>query len=108
MPEEMVLALERVDPHPEAKRAFAAHGINGYWRKSLDLAAKQPPTFSWYNTTAELNTRLGENDTAIKRLNGAFAARDHLMTQLKVNPVFDPLRSDPRFAELMARMNLKP
>jgi serine/threonine protein kinase/Tfp pilus assembly protein PilF len=108
MPEEMVLALERVDPHPEAKRAFAAHGINGYWRKRLDLAEQQPSTFSWYNTTAELNTRLGENDTAIKRLNGAFAARDHLMTQLKVNPVFDPLRSDPRFAELMARMNLKP
>jgi len=55
---------------------------------------------------AEMYARLSENDKALQELKGAFDARDYRITQLKVNLVFDPLRSDPRFTELMRRMNL--
>ena len=55
---------------------------------------------------AEMYARLSENDKALQELKGAFDARDHRITQLKVNLVFDPLRSDPRFTELMRHMNL--
>jgi len=68
----------------------------------------QPLAFNCYYGRAELYARLGENDKAFKNLNEAFDAHDHMMTQIKANPVFDPLRSDPRFAELMRRMNLTP
>jgi len=88
------------------RRAFIAHGIKGYWRKFLSLLKRKPHGFSSYHPRAEMYARLSENDKALQELKGAFDARDHRITQLKVNPVFDPLRSDPRFTEVMRSMNL--
>ena len=56
---------------------------------------------------AEMLARLGDKDRALANLAYAIKMReDHRVTQLKVNPIFDPLRSDSRFAELLLRMNL--
>jgi hypothetical protein len=57
---------------------------------------------------AEIYARLGEKNKAFADLEEAFKLRDHRLTQIKVNPRFDSLRSDPRFAELLRRMNLTP
>ncbi|HJZ66570.1 MAG TPA: hypothetical protein VKF81_00380 [Blastocatellia bacterium] len=50
--------------------------------------------------------RLGEKDEAFAMLNEAYEVRDHQIAQLKVNPIFDSLRSDRRFTDLLRRMNL--
>jgi serine/threonine protein kinase/Flp pilus assembly protein TadD len=47
---------------------------------------------------------LGDKDRAFEYLEKAFAERDFIMTFLKVDPIFDPLRSDPRFQDLLRRM----
>jgi tetratricopeptide (TPR) repeat protein len=47
---------------------------------------------------------LGDKDQAIQWLKKEYEARGNWMTQLKVDPVMDPLRSDPRFQELMRQM----
>ncbi len=48
---------------------------------------------------------LGDRDNAIMLLNQAYDERSAEMPQLKVEPFFDSLRSDPRFQELVRRMN---
>ena len=49
---------------------------------------------------------LGENDRAFELLEQAFRERDALLVYLKVDPMFDPLRRDPRFPILLKRIGL--
>jgi hypothetical protein len=51
---------------------------------------------------------LGNNDEAFKWLERAYRQRDTGMTFIKVDPLLDPLRPDPRFGELVRRMGLTP
>lgn len=49
---------------------------------------------------------LGEKTRALELLEAGYRARDDWMVFLKVDPRFDPLRSDPRFQALVAKMGL--
>jgi len=49
---------------------------------------------------------LGEKDQAFEWLEKAYEER--VVIAMKINIAFDPLRSDPRFADLLRRMNLQP
>jgi TolB-like protein/DNA-binding winged helix-turn-helix (wHTH) protein/Tfp pilus assembly protein PilF len=49
---------------------------------------------------------LGENDRALEWLERAFQERSTWMVKLKVDSRLDPLRGDPRFADLMRRVGL--
>ena len=51
---------------------------------------------------------LGEKDKAFEWLEKAFEERAWQLGFLKVEPIFDPLRDDLRFNELMRRVNLVP
>ena len=48
---------------------------------------------------------LGEKDQAFEWLERAYKAHDKGMCYLKIDPPLDPLRSDPRFQQLLRRMN---
>ena len=50
---------------------------------------------------------LGEKDKAFEWLEKGYEDRDTGAT-VKVNPIYDPLRSGPRFADLLRGMNLQP
>jgi tetratricopeptide (TPR) repeat protein len=51
---------------------------------------------------------LGDKDQAFEWLNKALEARSEHLTWLKVDARMNPLRSDPRFAEMMIRVGLTP
>jgi TolB-like protein/DNA-binding winged helix-turn-helix (wHTH) protein/Tfp pilus assembly protein PilF len=49
---------------------------------------------------------VGNNDAALSSLEKAYAQRSNLLTALKVEPAYDPLRDEPRFQELLRDVGL--
>ena len=56
-------------------------------------------------TIAGIYIGLGDNDNAINWLEKAFEEQSSLLLLLNIDPIYDPLRSDPRFQDLVDRMN---
>ena len=69
--------------------------------KELSKCKYVPPT-SAANILAHMG---GKTDEAIEELERGYEDRSWIMCWLKVNAIFDPLRSDPRFQALLRRMN---
>jgi len=55
---------------------------------------------------ASIYATLGDKDKAFAELDRSFAERDCYLGRVTVDPFMDPLRGDPRFKDLMKRMNL--
>ena len=55
---------------------------------------------------ASLYADLGDRDNAFKWLETAFQERERVMVVLNVHPLFDPIRNDPRFVDLVRRVGL--
>jgi len=53
-------------------------------------------------------TSMGNKDEAMKYLERAFLERSSWLVWANVEPRFDALRSDERFASLLARIGFKP
>ncbi|MGE0886016.1 MAG: protein kinase [Blastocatellales bacterium] len=89
------------------KKAFVESKAPGFWRQELDHLTEEskkhyiPPTL-----IASLHTRLGENEQALAALEKGLAEKDGGMVELKVEPVYEPLRSLPKFNELLRRIGL--
>jgi len=49
---------------------------------------------------------LGDNEQAFVWLEEAYKERSNILQFVKVHPYFDPLRADPRFADLVRRVGL--
>ncbi|HXG94811.1 MAG TPA: tetratricopeptide repeat protein [Blastocatellia bacterium] len=86
--------------------AYAASSKRAEAERVLaDLQGQKQRYVSPY-TIAAIYAGLGERDEAFKWLERAFDERDIWLMNLKVDPVFIPLRSDKRFAELLRRIGL--
>jgi len=98
--------------HPTKARDFRNQlnqESNNEWQQVwLQRSATKSLRWYEYHELARIDARLGRKDKAFAALNRAYEVHDHLMTQLRVEPAFDSLRSDPRFDELLRRMNLGP
>ena len=71
--------------------------------KQLQELSKQQYVTSY--VVARIYAAVGETDEALRWLETAYQERAAWMVILKVDPRFDHMRSDPRFLELMRRMN---
>jgi len=57
---------------------------------------------------ANLYVRLGDNEQAIAWLEKAYQEHAGDLRNLKTEPLYDPLRSDPRFQYLLRRIGFSP
>jgi TolB-like protein/DNA-binding winged helix-turn-helix (wHTH) protein len=70
------------------------------------LARRMPDRYLSPIYPAFVHAGLGDRDAAFDRLDAAFLDRSPLLIGAKVDPLLDPLRDDPRFTDLLKRMNL--
>jgi DNA-binding winged helix-turn-helix (wHTH) protein/TolB-like protein/Tfp pilus assembly protein PilF len=72
----------------------------------VELEKEDGLRFNSYRRAA-LNAQIGNMDKAFECLEKAYAERDWEMAFLQVDPGLDPLREDPRYAELVKRIETK-
>jgi len=103
----MTLFGEPPECEREVKEAFLKNGIKGFWQKRLEQIETRPhlKNFQAYNK-ALVYIRLGDKENALKSLNEAYERRDSWMVNAKYESRLDSLRGDPRFQDLLRRMNL--
>ena len=91
------------------REAAAATSARVYWQKRLEQEVEESKReLSGGFEMAEIFAQLGEKDQAFAWLERAYEERSFMMLYLKVAPNLDPLRSDPRFADLLRRVGLTP
>jgi TolB-like protein/Tfp pilus assembly protein PilF len=99
-------SAERVEV---SRNAYKASGMQGYWKKRLDYLkerAKRERVSPW--VFALSYARAGEKEHALEWLEKAYHQHTPMLVWLKAERTWDPLRSDPRFQDLLRRMNFPP
>ncbi len=103
--------LRRVDATPwslaQSAYVFGRFGQQAEARRALDKLEQ-------LNRRRQIDAALiliayvgmGNKDEAFAWLEKAYSQHSNVLTTLKVDPAFDPLRSDPRFKDLLRRVGL--
>ena len=89
------------------ERGFAEAGYRGALRRVAEMLVERSRTryvTPWQIAT--LHTRAGMNKEALDWLEKAYEAHDQNMPYISVDPIFDGLRNEPRFQDILRRMKL--
>jgi len=88
--------------------AYALGGKQSDAKAMIDKLAKMAasPTYVSSYGVSLIYVALGDKETAFQWLDRAFQERDENFIHLKVDPRLDPIRSEPRFQQLLQRVNL--
>src|SRR5438445_120292 len=113
---EAIAEAERVGPSPdsilsltEMAYAYAKAGKSAEAHALLrKLEARSKRAYVPAYDLAVVHLALGQNEAALQWLQKAYDEHDWAMVVLAVEPRLDPLRSDPRFQELLRKVGLQP
>ena len=94
--------------HARVAYACAMSGRKGEARAILDiLRNQQSKAYVASDIVASVYVALGEKEKALEYLEKGYQERAGWMIWLKVDPIWDPVRSDPRFDALLKTMKLE-
>jgi TolB-like protein len=84
------------------RNAGRSGGLTGFWQKELQLAAAQPDPCRSSLSAAHI----GATTQMLGLLERAYDARCSTLASLKVDPLYDRLRKEPRFVRILKLMGL--
>jgi TolB-like protein/DNA-binding winged helix-turn-helix (wHTH) protein/Flp pilus assembly protein TadD len=88
------------------RKAFVKSGRKGFLREELKSAiASSKDHYASPSWIAQLCARLDDKDQALQWLERAYQERNHNLALINTEPMLDNLHSDPRFQDLLRRMN---
>lgn len=93
----------------DLRRAWTTGGSRGYWEKLLEFTQQPdnpPEALGSPFGAAILYAQLGEKTKALDYLEEAYEQRSLAMTEIAIEPAFDPLRAELRFQNLLRRVGL--
>jgi tetratricopeptide (TPR) repeat protein len=89
------------------KEAIAKSGPQGYWRRTLEnYESSAKSNYVSPLMVAAACVRVGDKECAFRWLEKGIEERDDLMINLKVEPVFDGIRWDSRYQDLLRRVGI--
>ncbi len=88
----------------ELGRVYSEDGPKGYWMWRLEKLKSWDEPRPYF--IAQIYAQLGDKEQAFAWLEKACEKNDSGLYRLKVEPLLDPLRDDPRFGEMLRRMNI--
>src|SRR5262249_16071158 len=87
-----------------------AYAVSGRRTEALrvvnELLQSEVEKLGPHISIATIYTGLGDKDKAFEQLSIAYRQHSSLLRAINANPVFDPLRSDPRLGNLTRRLGL--
>ena len=103
------IALGEVYSNHELASTLARSGEIGEARSILaDLIRQSESGYQTQVSIAATYLALGERDSSFYWLDKAYERRDSDLPWLRLRPVFDDLRSDPRYVALVKKIGLEP
>jgi TolB-like protein/Tfp pilus assembly protein PilF len=89
------------------REAYRGGGARGYWAKKLEFAINEEQTGNVDPyAVAQCYGHLGERDKTLEWLERTFTARHEGLLHLNEEAVWDELRTDTRFRDLLRRLGL--
>ena len=88
-------------------RLDAETGRRNEAARILDQLRTRPDTEITWQAVAVIYVALGETDSALASLERAYQAAPASLASLKIGEMWDPLRSEPRFTNLLRKLGLQ-
>ena len=99
--EEMLAKFEAAE-----RDLFRRSGNKGRWRQSIEQLLNRKGDLFQYSNLVKYYTLVGEREKALENLEKSYENHDFMLPFVNVDPLYDDLRSDPRFQGVLRRMGL--
>ena len=113
MGEQAVMADLRNFPLPDGRRwhdrleaAYRSGGRKAYWETRIKFLQAIPDSPCLGKEIARIYVLSGENDKALENLNRSLNEGCTFFSMMRTEPLFDPLRGDPQFKDMLKKVNL--